>query len=363
MNQDSNDDELRDFQKRSHQSSTYLFSDLLLVQELEKLGRGWSAFVRAKDKARRDGIIATFQSRLKAEMDETAHLGLAYKDAGANPKLDEHGLPMPPGAVSLQAAEAKSREIANKRKKKKRHRPTELKQPAMKRNQDEEPFDEDFESPYVPRRTKRKNVSMRTESSWMSLRPRRNLTRPDYKKTKIQETSQSSFEPSSGSSGDSDIPSSPTPRNIFAELKPHFTEFPCRWKDCKAVLLNLETLKKHLSIVHSGEAREHLRCFWDKCGRLRTPVLFSKLSDVDSHVLERHVDEIAWRLGDGIGGVVGGPVVPDYSVNPPLRLFRKEDQTEALKKEEKGLSQREVQNADETDTESSDDDDDEDILP
>lgn len=128
---------------------------------------------------------------------------------------------------------------------------------------------------------------------------------------------------------------SPTPREIYETLKPVFIEFPCRWRGCNASLTNLETLKKHLHVVHSAEAREHLRCQWDKCGQLKTPVIFSKRSDVDSHVMERHIREVAWKLGDGIGSVAGGPVVPDSSVKPPLRLFRKEEPAENMHKGKK----------------------------
>lgn len=148
---------------------------------------------------------------------------------------------------------------------------------------------------------------------------------------KVHGITQDSLEPSQ----ESDSSSSPTPRKIYETLKPQFTEFPCRWKGCRAVLMNLESLKKHLSVVHSHEAQEHLRCQWDKCGRLNTPVFFSKLSDVDGHVMERHIQELAWRLGDGVGGVVGRPMHPEYSMNPPLHLFRKGTQAKALEQDEK----------------------------
>lgn len=133
---------------------------------------------------------------------------------------------------------------------------------------------------------------------------------------------------SAASSVNSTRSPSPTPREIYENLKPVFIEFSCRWRGCNASLTNLETLKKHLHVVHSSEARKHLRCQWDKCGQLRTPVIFGKLSDVDSHVMERHIREVAWKLGDGIGSVAGGPVLSDLSVSPPLRLFRKEDSSE-----------------------------------
>lgn len=140
--------------------------------------------------------------------------------------------------------------------------------------------------------------------------------------------------------------------------------------------MNLGTLEKHLAVVHSQEAREQLRCQWGKCGRLRTPMFFCKLSDVDGHVKECHIQQVAWKLGDGFGGVAGGPLVPDTSANPPLRLFRNISHPPGLFKDRRvepraALLARQQRlkeavseirdNGNETDTESSDDDNDEDI--
>lgn len=184
-----------------------------------------------------------------------------------------------------------------------------------------------------PRGSKNKRFLAPTGQSVSGSRPKRNLRRPDY----TMRTNYDAAQSSAASSVKSSRSPSPTPREIYENLKPVFIEFPCRWRGCNASLMNLETLKKHLHIVHSAEARELLRCQWDKCGHLKTPVIFSKLSDVDSHVRERHIREVAWRLGDGIGSVVGGPVVPDFSVKPPLRLFRKEEPAEKLHQGKKSV--------------------------
>lgn len=122
------DQEHKDLQKRSHQSSTYVFGNPRILRELDDLGRGWSAFVRAREQAERDGSLATFQLQLKAEMDETAHLGLVNKNfSGATQRLDERGSPLPPGAVSLQAAEEGSDQMARPGTKRKRLSTSELK--------------------------------------------------------------------------------------------------------------------------------------------------------------------------------------------------------------------------------------------
>ncbi|KAJ4386338.1 hypothetical protein N0V93_009233 [Gnomoniopsis smithogilvyi] len=329
--------ELKDLQRRKRQTSTYVFGDPILLRELEDLGRGWGAFVRAQEQARQDGVYASFKSKLKAEMDETARLGVAYsKGTGAKLKLDDHDRPLPPGAVSLLAAKQASKQITGEIKKRKRSESAKLEQLALQRRNGDVSSDEDFEPPYVSkgrgrhRGPKSKNSTMPADPCDKTPRPKRKLTKPDYTTTKIHEATDSDPVPSKKSK----CTSSPTPREIYKSLEPHFTEFPCHWKGCKAVLMNLSTLKKHLSTVHSNEAREQLRCKWDKCSKLKTPVFFCKLSDVDSHVLECHIQEVAWRLGDGVGGVIGGPVVLDYSVDPPLRLFRNGGLAKAAKETE-----------------------------
>lgn len=114
----------------------------------------------------------------------------------------------------------------------------------------------------------------------------------------------------------------PTPRKVYESLEPQFVEFPCEWKDCKARLINLATLKKHISVVHFKETHKGLRCKWGKCSKLLTPVFFYKLSDLESHVRERHIEEVAWSLGDGIGGVAGGLVAPVPPKCLPLHSLR-----------------------------------------
>lgn len=355
------DQEHKSLQKRSHQSSKYVFGNLRLVRELEDLGRGWSAFIRARNQAEQDGSLASFQLQLKAEIDETARLGAAYsKTPGAKQRLDEIDMPLPPNAVSMHAAEEGSQEIAKQGEKRKRWEASELMQLTMdsdngmrenKVNESDqltqsngnleassggEESDEDSVPPYEyrgrgrPRWSKNKVYYSRGPADG-SPQPKRTQIRPDYTKTKIHEA----IESSSVRTTETTILSSPTLRQIYDSLEPKMIEFPCEWKGCKATLINLATLKKHISVVHSKEARENLRCLWGKCGQLVTPVFFCKLSDVDSHIMERHMEEIAWKLGDGIGGVAGGPVVPDTSVNPPLKLFRKGPQVAATLKNQK----------------------------
>lgn len=121
------DQEHSSLQKRLHQSSAYVFGNLRLVRELENLGRGWSAFVRAQEQAKKDGILPAFQLQLKAELDETVRMGTAYnKVLGAKQRLDEHDNPLPPSAVSMRAAETGSTQLLKQGEKRKGIKASEL---------------------------------------------------------------------------------------------------------------------------------------------------------------------------------------------------------------------------------------------
>lgn len=120
---------------------------------------------------------------------------------------------------------------------------------------------------------------------------------------------------------------------------PTFVRFPCEWHGCRAVLSNLDRLKRHIGIAHGHEARRTLRCRWDACGQLpdedddmnpvATPASFATIGELDEHVGTLHVRSVMWRLGDGPRGDKGGylgdlGVVPgqDSSAGePPRYLF------------------------------------------
>lgn len=84
------------------------------------------------------------------------------------------------------------------------------------------------------------------------------------------------------------------PRAVYESLNTPFIVFLCEWKGCKAELHNLETLRRHIYIVHGEETH----CLWGRCGdapggELKTDEAF------EAHVEEAHLVPFAWHVGDG----------------------------------------------------------------
>ncbi|KAH8755377.1 hypothetical protein F5883DRAFT_571181 [Diaporthe sp. PMI_573] len=81
-------------------------------------------------------------------------------------------------------------------------------------------------------------------------------------------------------------------------MQPKFIQYRCEWKGCKASLNNLETLRKHIRIVHAEEVQRKLCCQWAVCGtrffRTHEPP-----KDLDNHFATAHLPSLEWRLGDG----------------------------------------------------------------
>lgn len=91
--------------------------------------------------------------------------------------------------------------------------------------------------------------------------------------------------------------SSPTPRGVWEKLvePPRYVPFLCEWPGCKAQLQNIETLRKHIRVVH-GRA-DPLVCRWSACdGRSAE---FTQDYEFHDHVDEEHLVPFTWHLGDG----------------------------------------------------------------
>lgn len=82
--------------------------------------------------------------------------------------------------------------------------------------------------------------------------------------------------------------------------------FGCEWhaKDpsggpirCPAELQNMETLRRHVFLVH-GDAHT-LVCRWGKCSHAQ-PVVFADEEAFRKHVEEAHFRSYVWHMGDGI---------------------------------------------------------------
>jgi hypothetical protein len=129
-----------------------------------------------------------------------------------------------------------------------------------------------------------------------------------------------------GGSGTEHMPKkSSTKRNTanatdsLPEVK--YAVYNCKWKDCKAKLHNLDTLRKHLNKMHGKVDEEGtFTCKWEDCGKNVQTVnqsageitqshqyhYFPDLKLWSDHIEKTHVVPVAWKLGDGPPGGVSG---------------------------------------------------------
>lgn len=83
-----------------------------------------------------------------------------------------------------------------------------------------------------------------------------------------------------------------TPSQFFRRIKkPEFAIFACEWQMCKAELHNLDTLRRHMHIVH-GSAQTS--CQWSRCTEA-----FNTRQAWRKHVEQRHLVPLSWHVGDG----------------------------------------------------------------
>ncbi|KAH6850901.1 hypothetical protein B0I37DRAFT_404633 [Chaetomium sp. MPI-CAGE-AT-0009] len=107
----------------------------------------------------------------------------------------------------------------------------------------------------------------------------------------------------------------PTARQVYLKLNPHFIAFRCEWEGCPAELQNLETLRKHLLVVHGRPSRssrssptspspsptaqqQHtttLPCKWASC----TSAPLNSRESFASHIETAHLLPFRWHVGDG----------------------------------------------------------------
>ncbi|KAK3315015.1 hypothetical protein B0H66DRAFT_456162, partial [Apodospora peruviana] len=90
---------------------------------------------------------------------------------------------------------------------------------------------------------------------------------------------------------------SPTPREIYLGSNPKFISFFCEWEKCPAELHNLETLRKHLLIVHGRPTPA--ACKWNRCAHQQPQHHFSTQDDFVSHIDKCHLASFAKLVGDG----------------------------------------------------------------
>lgn len=93
-------------------------------------------------------------------------------------------------------------------------------------------------------------------------------------------------------------PPSPTARNVWETMAPpKYVAFQCEWQGCRAELQNIQTLRKHLRVVHGGPPP--LVCRWARCGKADPPPTFTQDSEFHSHVDTAHLMPYVWHCGEG----------------------------------------------------------------
>lgn len=85
------------------------------------------------------------------------------------------------------------------------------------------------------------------------------------------------------------------PREIYERSRPKFLPFLCEWEDCPAELQNLETLRKHVLVVHGRSET----CRWGKCARATRPRSLPSRDAFQRHAEDVHLVPFAWHVGDG----------------------------------------------------------------
>ncbi|KAG6148807.1 hypothetical protein E4U28_003268 [Claviceps purpurea] len=117
-------------------------------------------------------------------------------------------------------------------------------------------------------------------------------------------------------------PPSPSPQELYHNASTHFLIFLCEWAGCKAELHNLDTLRRHIHIVH-GRHRDKMPCVcrWGSCEEDS----FSNAQDWRAHLERAHLAPFQWHVGDGPRNTSDGlslsegeglSALPDYLRGP-----------------------------------------------
>ncbi|KAJ9132222.1 hypothetical protein NKR19_g9379 [Coniochaeta hoffmannii] len=86
-------------------------------------------------------------------------------------------------------------------------------------------------------------------------------------------------------------------RAIFERLQPKYVPFLCEWDGCPAELQNVDTLRRHVLVVHGREGVSG--CRWGKCKQADTRTKFGSDLEFERHLEDRHLTPFVWHVGDG----------------------------------------------------------------
>lgn len=85
-------------------------------------------------------------------------------------------------------------------------------------------------------------------------------------------------------------------RAIWEKLRPKYVPFLCEWNGCPAELQNIDTLRRHVQLVHGREGI--LSCRWGKCNDAQRE-RFGSRAEFERHVEDAHLVPFTWHVGDG----------------------------------------------------------------
>ncbi|KAK7424339.1 hypothetical protein QQX98_000607 [Neonectria punicea] len=114
---------------------------------------------------------------------------------------------------------------------------------------------------------------------------------------------------------------SPQPRDIYYKLNPPFIAFLCEWQDCKAELHNLDTLRRHVYVVHGWDST----CRWGKCAHSEPHREFEDDEGFDAHVEQAHLVPFAWHVGDGPNNSSGKNATAKANVEEGIPDYLKDE--------------------------------------
>lgn len=428
--------ELHLLRRRAHCGPNHRFSDWKIACELSNLGRGWDGFVRTRNQATQEGKLAEFDQRLKAELDQNAQLGTSECDRSKQQPagvLSSGNTRLPNGAISIATAkeaagktqQSSPASSSQKKPRPKNTNPTPIADPrdprfinknklkvlakkAIHRQTDNAEYhanpshsklsselsgdasDTETKSNSSPK----SGTNSHTQKTYLPPSPigrrsGRNKTRPDYRIRSISEAERESEhgiqrDPSSAVSQPAcSQPSrltSPMTRDVYSQLPaPKFFSFRCKWNGCRAELINLAKLRKHMTVVHANEACTKLQCKWGECGRsdeedFADPVLFVTIEELETHVESQHMTSVMWRLGDGpkndlvVDLTSKAPDCPDYLFWNGVQITPSVKEQEIMSAAEERARQKRLKKAledaakrlEDSSSELDDDDDDED---
>jgi hypothetical protein len=116
-------------------------------------------------------------------------------------------------------------------------------------------------------------------------------------------------------------------RDLYLKSNPSYIPFCCEWQQpapygrCPAELQNMETLRKHVSLVHGTP--DPIACWWGKCAEQEAHTEFVDEEDFLHHLEEAHLKPYEWHMGDGFQNQECGTLEQD-ATKLPSYLFDKD---------------------------------------